>query len=74
MGRNTPSLRMEIERIVEELRKTEKIMRPEDGRILENLIKKGKVHTPESSYAAIDPQFSFLISILIEILKENNDH
>ncbi len=70
MGRNTPSLRMEIDRIIEEIRKMEKVMRRDDIELLESIIKKGKIHTPESSYAALDPEFSFIISVLIEILKE----
>lgn len=70
MGRNTPSLRMEIDRIIEEIRKMEKIMRREDAELLEEIIKKGKVHTPQSSYASLDPEFSFLLSVIIELLRE----
>jgi len=70
MGRNTPSLRIEIDRIIEEIRKMEKVMRKEDAELLEDIIKKAKIHTPQSSYASLDPEFSFLLSVLIELSRE----
>ncbi len=70
MGRNTPSLRMEIESITEEIRKAERLMNNRDRDIVEDFIKKTKLHIPEGSITSLDPYFSFLLFVLIEIKKE----
>ncbi|MEM0127662.1 MAG: hypothetical protein QXO03_01055 [Thermoplasmatales archaeon] len=70
MGRNTPSLRMEIENIVEELRKAEKLLKVEDEQIVEDMIRKARTHIPEGSITSLDPHFLFLFFILFELNKE----
>lgn len=71
MGRNTPSLRMEIESITEEIRKAQKLMRNNEREILEDFIQKAKLHIPEASTTNLDPNFSFLLFLLMEIEKKN---
>lgn len=70
MGRNTPSLRMEIEGITEEIRKAERLMSNLDREIAEDFIRKIKLHIPEGSITSLDPYFSFLLFVLIEMKKE----
>ncbi len=70
MGRNTPSLRMEIEGITEEIRKAERLMSNRDREIAEDFIRKIKLHIPEGSITSLDPYFSFLLFVLIEMKKE----
>ncbi|MEM0141074.1 MAG: hypothetical protein QXN66_03435 [Thermoplasmatales archaeon] len=70
MGRNTPSLRMEIEGIVEELRKAERLLKVEEKQIIEEMIKKARSHIPEGSITSLDPYFLFLLFILFEMNKE----
>ncbi|MCL5874271.1 MAG: hypothetical protein M1161_02895 [Candidatus Thermoplasmatota archaeon] len=70
MGRNTPSLRMEIESITEEIRKAERLMNSRDREIVEDFIQNTKLHIPEGSITSLDPYFSFLLFVLIEIKKE----
>ncbi|MGC8561912.1 MAG: hypothetical protein ACP5UZ_04000 [Thermoplasmata archaeon] len=70
MGRNTPSLRMEIESIIEEIRKAEKLMNSGDKEITEDFIKKIKLHIPEGSITNLDPYFVFLLFVLLELRKE----
>ncbi|MCL4450858.1 MAG: hypothetical protein M1386_06070 [Candidatus Thermoplasmatota archaeon] len=70
MGRNTPSLRMEIESIIEEIRKAEKLMSSGNKEILEDFIRKVKLHIPEGSITSLDPYFVFLLFVLLEMRKE----
>ena len=70
MGRNTPSLRMEIENITEEIRKAERLMKSADREIVEDFIKNIKLHIPEASITNLDPYFTFLIFALLEMKKE----
>ena len=70
MGRNTPSLRMEIEGIIEEIRKAEKLMSSGNKEIIEDFIRKVKLHIPEGSITSLDPYFVFLLFVLLEIRKE----
>ncbi|EQB65286.1 MAG: hypothetical protein AMDU3_IPLC00003G0138 [Thermoplasmatales archaeon I-plasma] len=70
MGRNTPSLRMEIESIIEEIRKAEKLMSSGNKEIIEDFIRKVKLHIPEGSITSLDPYFVFLLFVLLEIRKE----
>ncbi len=70
MGRNTPTLRMEIESITEEIRKAERLMKNEDREMVEDFIRKTKLHIPEGSITSLDPYFIFLLFTLIEIRKE----
>ena len=70
MGRNTPSLRMEIESIIEEIRKAEKLMSSGNKEILEDFIRKVKLHIPEGSITSLDPYFVFLLFVLLEMKKE----
>jgi hypothetical protein len=61
---------MEIESITEEIRKAERLMNNRDRDIVEDFIKKTKLHIPEGSITSLDPYFSFLLFVLIEIKKE----
>jgi len=70
MGRNTPSLRMEIESIIEEIRKAEKLMSSGNKEIIEDFIRKVKLHIPEGSITSLDPYFVFLLFVLLEMRKE----
>ncbi|MCL5929792.1 MAG: hypothetical protein M1123_00720 [Candidatus Thermoplasmatota archaeon] len=70
MGRNTPSLRMEIESIIEEIRKAEKLMSSGNKEIIEDFIRKVKLHIPEGSITSLDPYFVFLLFVLLEMKKE----
>lgn len=70
MGRNTPSLRMEIESITEEIRKAERLMNNRDREIVEDFIKKTKLHIPEGSVTSLDPYFAFLLFVLMELRKD----
>ena len=70
MGRNTPSLRMEIESITEEIRKAEKLMSSGNKEIIEDFIRKVKLHIPEGSITSLDPYFVFLLFVLLEMRKE----
>jgi hypothetical protein len=70
MGRNTPSLRMEIEGIIEEIRKAEKLMSSGNKEIIEDFIRKVKLHIPEGSITSLDPYFVFLLFVLLEMRKE----
>ena len=65
MGRNTPSLRMEIESIIEEIRKAEKLMSSGNKEIIEDFIRKVKLHIPEGSITSLDPYFVFLLFVLL---------
>lgn len=70
MGRNTPSLRMEIESITQEIRKAERLLRNDEKEILEDFIRKAKSHLPEGSITNLDPYFAFLLFLLMENAKE----
>lgn len=71
MGRNTPSLRMEIESITGEIRKAERLMKDDEKEVLEEFIQKVKLHIPEASTTSLDPSFSFLLFLLLELEKKN---
>ncbi len=64
---------MEIESITEEIRKAERLMNGRDKEIVEDFIKKIKLHIPEGSITNLDPYFTFLLFVLMEIRKESND-
>ncbi len=61
---------MEIESISEEIRKAERLMKSEDREIVEDFIKKIKIHIPEGSITSLDPYFTFILFVLLEIKKE----
>jgi hypothetical protein len=61
---------MEIESITEEIRKAERLMNSRDREIVEDFIQNTKLHIPEGSITSLDPYFSFLLFVLIEIKKE----
>ncbi|MCL4334377.1 MAG: hypothetical protein M1290_03800 [Candidatus Thermoplasmatota archaeon] len=61
---------MEIEGITEEIRKAERLMSNRDREIAEDFIRKIKLHIPEGSITSLDPYFSFLLFVLIEMKKE----
>ncbi len=70
MGRNVPSLRQEIDALIERWEKYKKSMRAEDSHIMDSLIKDVKKHAGEASYALDDPLEAAILSILIEIKRK----
>ncbi|MCL4332806.1 MAG: hypothetical protein M1162_04760 [Candidatus Thermoplasmatota archaeon] len=70
MGRSTPTVRQSTNSIVEKYERMKSCMRSSDIPFFEELIKMGRKHSPEISEAGIDPEIGFLISALIEILKQ----
>jgi len=62
---------MEIEGIIDEIRKAQKLMRSDDKEILEDFIQKAKIHIPEASMTNLDPTFLFLLFLMLERVKEN---
>jgi hypothetical protein len=61
---------MEIEKISEEIRRAEKLMKSEDREIVEDFIRKVKLHIPEGTITSLDPYFLFSMFALLELKKE----
>jgi hypothetical protein len=61
---------MEIESIIKEIRKAERLMSSGDREIVEDFIKKTKLHIPEGSITSLDPYFTFLLFVILEIRNE----
>ncbi|MFG1519579.1 MAG: hypothetical protein AAE977_03775 [Thermoplasmataceae archaeon] len=78
MGRSTPTVRQYFNAISSVYSKMESMMRSEDIPYLQELIKMGKAHSPEVSTAGMNPEIGFIVSILIEMMKNfdrmKNDH
>ncbi len=70
MGRSTPTVRQYFNSISSVYSKMESMMRSEDIPYLQELIKMGKTHSPEVSVAGMNPEIGFIVSILIEIMKD----
>ncbi|MGC8505803.1 MAG: hypothetical protein ACP5NK_03740 [Thermoplasmata archaeon] len=70
MGRSTPTVRQYFNSISAVYGKMESMMRSEDIPYLHELIKMGKLHSPEVSTAGMNPEIGFIVSILIEIMKD----
>lgn len=70
MGRTIPTVRQNMEVIAEKYGKMRRAMRREDVETLNELLLMGRKHSPEISYGVIDPDFGFILSILIEMKKQ----
>ncbi|KAA8922239.1 hypothetical protein [Thermoplasma sp.] len=72
MGRSTPSTRQSLDILISGMEEMKKVMRTRDAEILQDLIKLGRMHAAEISYAGIDVELGFLISVLIEVVKRTS--
>ncbi len=70
MGRTTPTVRMKMENIAQKYGRMRSLMRREDIEILERMLLMGRKHSPEISMAGVDPEMGFVISVIIEMMKE----
>lgn len=70
MGRTTPTVRQKMESMVREYGKMRAIMRAEDIEIFDRIMLMGRKHSPEISMAGIDPEMGFIISVLMELMKQ----
>jgi len=70
MGRTLPTMRQSVEELSTRIERMSHIMNRDDIDRLDRVINKGRKHAHEASYASLDPEFSFIISILLEMEKE----
>ncbi len=70
MGRTSPTARQSIDRICDLLEKMGSLMNETDIDILKTLILKGRKRSAEISYSLIDPEYGFIIAILLDMQKQ----
>lgn len=70
MGRTLPTMRQSVEELSTRIERMGHIMNKGEVDLLYKLVTKGRKHAHEASYASLDIDFSFLLSILIEMEKE----
>lgn len=61
---------MKMENIAQKYGRMRSLMRREDIEILERMLLMGRKHSPEISMAGVDPEMGFVISVIIEMMKE----
>lgn len=70
MGRTVPTVRQSMEILANNLQKMSEIMNSDDADLLNSILMKGRRHAHEVSYASLDVNYGFLLSIIIEMEKE----
>lgn len=70
MGRTIPTVRQSMEILATRLQKMSQIMNSDDTAILSSILTMGRRHAHEVSYAGIDIEYGFLLSIIFELEKE----
>ena len=70
MGRNVPSVRLEVKRIAERWARTARVLKKEERMYAEKLAAMAKKHSSEVFYLFDDPLEAAVFSVLIELLKE----
>ncbi|HLH86486.1 MAG TPA: hypothetical protein VKU79_06470 [Thermoplasmataceae archaeon] len=70
MGRTVPTMRQSLEMIANAVIGMERHAISMDARIIESIAVMGRKHAPEASAAGLDPEFTFLISVIMEMYRE----
>lgn len=70
MGRTIPTVRQNMEALAARLQKMAQIMNSDDSGYLNNILVMGRRHAHEVSYAGMDVEYGFLLSIILELEKE----
>ncbi|MCL4420063.1 MAG: hypothetical protein M1477_00005 [Candidatus Thermoplasmatota archaeon] len=70
MGRTIPTMRQSVEELSTRIERMGRLMNKDEMELLIKLILKGRKHAHEASYSSLDPEFSFALSVLIEMEKE----
>lgn len=70
MGRTTPTVRQKMEEIVRKYSRMKALMRAEDAEVFDQILLLGRKHSPEISMAGVDPEIGFLISVILEMMKQ----
>jgi hypothetical protein len=70
MGRNTLTARQAIEIFAQRIRSFENSMNDEDMNIFEDMILKGRIHASQMDLSRISTESAFILSVIIEILKQ----
>lgn len=70
MGRNTLTARQAIEIFAQGIRSFENSMNDEDMNIFEDMILKGRIHASQMDLSRISTESAFILSVIIEILKQ----
>ena len=70
MGRTIPTMRQSVEELSTRIERMGRLMNKDEMELLINLILKGRKHAHEASYSSLGPEFSFALSVLIEMEKE----
>lgn len=73
MGRNSPTSRQVIEQMGEMIKRIASSMRKEDREIMEEIIRMGRTHAAEMDLSMLTPEMAFLLSAIIEIVREIKD-
>ncbi len=70
MGRTTPTVRQKMEELVHKYGRMKAIMRAEDAELFDRMLLLGRKHSPEISMAGVDPEIGFLMSVILEMMKQ----
>ncbi len=70
MGRNSPTSRQVMEEIGKAIEKISSSMRSEDRELVREIILMGRTHASEMDLSLISPEMAFLLSAIIEMLRE----
>lgn len=70
MGRTIPTVRQSMDMLAARLQKMAEIMNSDDADNLNSILVKGRRHAHEVSYAGIDVDYGFLLSMMLELEKE----
>lgn len=70
MGRTVPTVRQSMEILASRIQKMTQIMNSDDAANLASILVKGRKHAHEVSYAGLDTDFGFLLSMIMELEKE----
>lgn len=70
MGRNTLTSRQVMEIFVQRIRPFENAMPQEDMDIFEDILLKGRIHGSQMDLSRVSAEYAFIISVLMEILKQ----
>ncbi|GGM67685.1 hypothetical protein GCM10007108_02150 [Thermogymnomonas acidicola] len=67
MGRTVPTARAVLRPVVEGILRMSEMLPEEERRAALHILESGKRRVPEASFGGLDSQFSFLLSVLIDL-------